>query len=73
MNLKTYWLVVLVGMLWSTSAMAGTVNTKLAEVGELAANIYGIGPKLAQGIVNLGDSMVNLLQSKNSRKFVELD
>ena len=52
MKLKTYCLVVLMGMLWSTGAMAGTVNINLAEVGELAENIHGIGPSLAQAIVN---------------------
>lgn len=52
MKLKTYCLVVLMGMLWSTGAMAGTVNINLAEVGELAKNIHGIGPSLAQAIVN---------------------
>ena len=52
MKLKNYCLVVLLGMLWSTGAMAGTVNINLAEVGELAENIHGIGPSLAQAIVN---------------------
>ena len=52
MKLKTYCLVVLMGMLWSMGAMAGTVNINLAEVGELAENIHGIGPSLAQAIVN---------------------
>ena len=52
MKLKTYCLVVLMGMLWSTGAMAGTVNINLAEVGELAENIHGIGPSLTQAIVN---------------------
>ena len=52
MKLKTYCLVVLMGMLWSTGALAGTVNINLAEVGELAENIHGIGPSLAQAIVN---------------------
>ena len=52
MKLKTYCLVVLIGMLWSTGALAGTVNINLAEVGELAKNIHGIGPSLAQAIVN---------------------
>ena len=47
MKLKTYCLVVLMGMLWSTGAMAGTVNINLAEVSELAENIHGIGPSLA--------------------------
>lgn len=36
MKLRNYCLVVLMGMLWSTGAMAGTVNINLAEVGELA-------------------------------------
>ena len=52
MKLKTYCLVVLMGMLWSTGAMAGTVNINRAEVGELAENIHGIEPSLAQAIVN---------------------
>jgi competence protein ComEA len=52
MKLKNYWLVVLMGMLLSTGAMAGTVNINRAEVGELAENIHGIGPNLAQAIVN---------------------
>ena len=52
MKLKQYCLVVLIGMLWSTGALAGTVNINLAEVGELAENIHGIGPSLAQAIVN---------------------
>ena len=52
MKLKKYCLVVLIGMLWSTSVMAGTVNINLADVGELAENIHGIGPRLAQAIVN---------------------
>ena len=52
MKLKNYCLVVLIGMLWSTGALAGTVNINLAEVGELAENIHGIGPRLAQVIVN---------------------
>ena len=39
-------------MLWSTGIMAGTVNINLADVGELAENIHGIGPRLAQAIVN---------------------
>ena len=52
MKQKAYCLVVLIGMLWWTGAMAGTVNINLAEVGELAENIHGIGPRLAQAIVN---------------------
>lgn len=44
MRLKNYCLVVLIGMLWSTGVMAGTVNINLADVGELAENIHGIGP-----------------------------
>ena len=52
MKPKNYCLVVLMGMLLSTSAMAGTVNINRAEVGELAENIHGIGPSLAQAIVN---------------------
>ena len=52
MKLKNYCLVVLMGMLLSTGAMAGTVNINRAEVGELAENIRGIGPSLAQAIVN---------------------
>ena len=52
MKLKNYCLVVLIGMLWSTGIMAGTVNINLADVGELAENIHGIGPRLAQVIVN---------------------
>ena len=52
MKLKNYCLVVLIGMLWSTGALPGTVNINLAEVGELAENIHGIGPSLAQAIVN---------------------
>ena len=39
-------------MLWSTGALAGTVNINLVEVGELAKNTHGIGPSLAQAIVN---------------------
>ena len=52
MKPKNYCLVVLMGMLLSTGAMAGTVNINRAEVGELAENIHGIGPSLAQAIVN---------------------
>ena len=52
MKLKNYCLVVLIGMLLSTGTMAGTVNINRAEVGELAENIHGIGPSLAQAIVN---------------------
>ena len=52
MRLKNYCLVVLIGMLWSTGVMAGTVNINLADVGELAENIHGIGPRLDQAIVN---------------------
>ena len=52
MKLKNYCLVVLIGMLWSTGALAGTVNINLAEVGELGENIDRIGPSLAQAIVN---------------------
>ena len=52
MKLKNYCLVVLIGMLWSTGVMAGTVNINLADVGELAENIHGIGPRPAQAIVN---------------------
>ena len=51
MKQKAYCLVVLIGMLWWTGAMAGTVNINLAEVDELAENIHGIGPTLAQDIV----------------------
>ena len=51
MKQKAYCLVVLIGMLWWTGAMAGTVNINLAEVDELAENIHGIGPSLAQTIV----------------------
>jgi hypothetical protein len=42
MKQKSYCLVVLRGMLWSTGAMTGTVNINLAEVDELAENIHGI-------------------------------
>ena len=52
MKQKAYCLVVLIGMLWWTSAMAGTININLADVDELAENIHGIGPSLAQAIVN---------------------
>jgi len=52
MKMKNYCLVVLLGLLWSTGVTAGTVNINLAEVGELAENIHGIGPRLAQAIVN---------------------
>ena len=52
MNLKNYCLVVLMGMLWSTAALAGAVNINVADVDELAENIHGIGPRLAQAIVN---------------------
>ncbi len=52
MKQKAYCLVVLIGMLWWTGAMAGPVNINLAEVDELAENIHGIGPSLAQAIVN---------------------
>ena len=52
MKLKNYCLVVLIGMLWSTGVMAGTVNINLADVGELAENIHGIGPRHALAIVN---------------------
>ena len=52
MKLKHYCLVMLMSMSWSTGAMAGTVNINLAEVGELAEKIHGIGPSLAQAIVN---------------------
>ena len=51
MKQKAYCLVVLIGMLWWTGAMAGPVNINLAEVDELAENIHGIGPRLAQAIV----------------------
>ena len=47
MKLTNYCLVVLMDMLWSMGAMAGTVNINLAEVGELAENIHGIAPSLA--------------------------
>jgi len=40
------------GFVWSTGAIAGTANIDLAEVGDLAENIHGIGPSLAQAIVN---------------------
>tara|TARA_Y100000588_G_scaffold393876_1_gene511694 strand:- start:667 stop:969 length:303 start_codon:yes stop_codon:yes gene_type:complete len=52
MKMKNYCLVVLLGLLWSTGVTAGTVNINLADVGELAENIHGIGPRLAQAIVN---------------------
>ena len=52
MKLKDFCLVVLLGLLWSTGVTAGTVNINLADVGELAENIHGIGPRLAQAIVN---------------------
>ena len=52
MKQKAYCLVVLIGMLWWTGAMAGTININLADVDELAENIHGIGPRLAQAIVN---------------------
>ena len=52
MKMKIYCLVVLLGLLWSTGVTAGTVNINLADVGELAENIHGIGPRLAQAIVN---------------------
>ena len=53
MNLKNYvFLAVVISMVWSTGAMAGTVNINLANIGELSENIHGIGPKLAQAIVN---------------------
>jgi len=52
LELKNYCLVVLIGMLWSTGALAGAVNINLGEVGALAANIHGIGPSLAQAIMN---------------------
>ena len=52
MKMKYYCLVVLLGLLWSTGVTAGTVNINLADVGKLAENIHGIGPKLAQAIVN---------------------
>ena len=42
MKLKNYCLVVLIAMVWSTGAMAGTVNINLADGGELAENIDGI-------------------------------
>ena len=43
MKMKYYCLVVLLGLLWSTGVTAGTVNINLADVGELAENIHGIG------------------------------
>ena len=52
MKMKNYCLVVLLGLLWSTGVTAGTVNINLADVGELAENIHGIGPRLAQAFVN---------------------
>ena len=52
MNLKNYFLAVVISMMLSTGAMAGTVNINLADIGELAENIHGIGPRLAQAIVN---------------------
>ena len=52
MKMKNYCLVVLLGLLWSAGVTAGTVNINLADVGELAENIHGIGPRLAQAIVN---------------------
>ena len=52
MKMKNYCLVVLLGLLWSTGVTAGTVNINLADVGELVENIHGIGPRLAQAIVN---------------------
>ena len=52
MKLKNYFFIMLVGMLWSTGAMAGTVNINSAAVAELADSIHGIGPRLAQAIVN---------------------
>ena len=52
MKLKNYFFIMLVGMLWSTGAMAGTVNINSADVSELVDSIHGIGPRLAQAIVN---------------------
>ena len=52
MKLKHYFFIMLVGMLWSTGAMAGTVNINSADVAELVDSIHGIGPRLAQAIVN---------------------
>ena len=52
MKLKNYFFIMLVGMLWSTGAMAGTVNINAADVAELVDSIHGIGHRLAQAIVN---------------------
>lgn len=43
MKLKNYFFIMLVGMLWSTGAMAGTVNINSADVAELVDGIHGIG------------------------------
>ena len=59
MKLKNYCLVVLIGMLWSTGIMAGTVNINLADVGELAENIHGIGLtiiKANRGVIVVKDA-----------------
>jgi competence protein ComEA len=52
MKLKNYFFIMLVGMLWSTGAMAGTVNINSTDLAELVDSNYGIGPRLAQAIVN---------------------
>ena len=73
MKLTTYCLGVLMGMLWSTGAMAGTVNINLAEVGELAENIHEIGPSLAQAIVNYRRQYGDFASIEELTGFVELD
>ena len=52
MKMKNCCLVMLLAFLGSTGFTAGTVNINLADVGELAENIHGIGARLAQAIVN---------------------
>ena len=52
MNLKNYCLVVLMGMLWSTAALAGAVNINVADVDELAENIHEFALRFAKAIVN---------------------
>ena len=49
MKLKNYFFIMLVGMLWSTGAMAGTVNINSADVAELVDSIHGIGAQACPG------------------------
>lgn len=71
MKLKSYFFIMLVGMLWSTGAMAGTVNINSADVAELVDSIHGIGPRLAQAIVNYRSQYAISIQSTTSWALVE--